>query len=126
DLGVIEACHPSNEDGAFQACVALEALGAAGFPGPVPQTVAAAAVLGPTDWPQVSDGRRIVTFGLPPLIPWAAEAQIVLVVQDDRVHRLDGPMEPAATLAETGSGRAPSPQGPGLAAAAPALARYDM
>ena len=86
--------------------MALEVLGAAAFPGPAPHAVAAAALLDGDAWAEVSTGDKIVTFGAAPVIAWAGEADIVLMVDGERVRRCAGPFVAVQTLGQSGCGRA--------------------
>jgi len=125
-LGLIEAFEPTNPAGQMQACVALEVLGGAGFPGPAPQALAAAVGLSGEDWVAVAAGDRIATFGLAPIVPWAFEADIILIVEGERLRRVTGGCEAIETLASTRSGRVSGTLGDDCGPAGPALARYDM
>ncbi len=125
-LGILEASHGDNPGGVLQACVAMEILGEAAFPGPLAQSLASAAVLGAEDWARVAAGEFIAAFGTPPVLAWGAEADIMLVCAWPRVFRLIGPAQPVATLADMASGRIGDMRGVDLGPAEAAMARYDM
>ena len=85
ELGVMAACTPDGEGGALEICAAMESLGAAVFPGPLPATFLAGQVLDGDERSKVVTGEWKVSLGTPPLMPWPDEAQIFLEI--DRGQR---------------------------------------
>lgn len=89
ELGVLALATPEGEGGAAEAVAALEALGRAIFPGPLAATFLATQLLPQGDRDAVTSGERIVSVGVPPLMPWAAQATIFLAVDGDRIWRAE-------------------------------------
>lgn len=99
-LGVLALATPEGEGGAAEAVAAVEALGEAVLPGPLPAHFFATQVLGEEERRAVAEGRALVALGEPPLLPWAPEAQVFLALDGERVLRGEpaGPVEPVTTL----------------------------
>jgi alkylation response protein AidB-like acyl-CoA dehydrogenase len=87
ELGVLALATPEGEGGAAEAVAALEALGAAVFPGPLAATFFAAQLLAEDDRLAVCAGERLVSVGTPPLMPWAPRADIFVAVEGADVWR---------------------------------------
>jgi hypothetical protein len=79
---------------------ALEPLGRAVFPGPLPATFFATQVLPEAERRRVSSGEAVVAVGAPPLLPWAPHAELFVEVQGASAWlcRPRGAVEPVETL----------------------------
>jgi alkylation response protein AidB-like acyl-CoA dehydrogenase len=99
-LGVLAAGSPDEEGGALEVCAAMEALGAAVFPGPLAATFLALQVLPAEERVAIADGQRIVSAGTPPLLPFAPQADVFLEIEGDAVYRATPtvPVEAVETL----------------------------
>jgi alkylation response protein AidB-like acyl-CoA dehydrogenase len=84
ELGVLALATPEGEGGACEAVAALEALGAAVFPGPLAATFFATQMLPETLRARVASGAALVSLGTPPLLPWAPRAQVFVIVEGER------------------------------------------
>ncbi len=124
---------PEGEGGARQVVACAESLGRFVFPGPVVDTFLAVQVFAASERTHVIAGEIIVSSGVPPLLPFASEAQVHLGLGPDRVTRLTlgGPIEALQSLGGEPWGRAcfkegeDLPQAPrGLFFADVALAAY--
>jgi alkylation response protein AidB-like acyl-CoA dehydrogenase len=82
DLGVLALGAPGGDGGAQEACAAVEQLGAALFPGPLAAAFLAAQVLPAAERERVIAGDALVSFGSPPLMPWAPIADLWLVLDE--------------------------------------------
>ena len=89
DLGVLGAGAPGEEGGAVEVCAIMEALGHAVFPGPLAASYLAQQVLPEDEAAGVAAGETVVSAGSPPLLPWAAQANLFLVWEDDAVFRAE-------------------------------------
>jgi alkylation response protein AidB-like acyl-CoA dehydrogenase len=98
-LGVLALATPDGDGGAREAVAALEALGAAVFPGPLAATFFASQLLPPEDRRAVTSGDCLVSVGTPPLMPFAPLAGIFLAVSGERVVR----GEPRAAVESVGT-----------------------
>jgi alkylation response protein AidB-like acyl-CoA dehydrogenase len=100
DLGVLALATPEGEGGAVEMVAALEALGAAVFPGPLAATFFATQVLDGELRQAVARGQAVVSLGHPPLMPWAPVAQVFVAVDGRRIYRGEsvGGIEPVDTL----------------------------
>jgi alkylation response protein AidB-like acyl-CoA dehydrogenase len=100
ELGVLALVTPEADGGATELVAALEALGRAVFPGPLPATFLATQVLGSGERRDVSSGAVLASVGSPPLMPWAPVAGIFVQVEGDRalLARPVGAVEPLETL----------------------------
>jgi alkylation response protein AidB-like acyl-CoA dehydrogenase len=99
-LGVLALMTPDGEGGAAELVAAVEALGRAVFPGPLPATFFATQVLPDPQRRAVAAGEAVVSLGVPPLLPWAPVAQLFLEIDNGRVFRAEprGGVEPVETL----------------------------
>lgn len=85
ELGVLGLASPEGDGRAAELVAALEALGASAFPGPLPASFFATQVLPPAQRARVARGDVLVALGRPPLMPWAPEASLFLVLEGGRV-----------------------------------------
>jgi len=85
-LGVLALATPESDGGAAEAVAAVEALGAALFPGPLPACFFAAQLLTGSDRDALVRG-DLVSVGTPPLMPWATLAGTFLALDGERVWR---------------------------------------
>ncbi len=102
-LGVLGLPDPGGEGGALELVAASEALGAHLHPGPLAETVFAAAVLPPPLREAVVAGEAVVAVGVAPLFPYGPVADVLLEWDPatDEVHRVE-PREPLETVAVLG------------------------
>jgi hypothetical protein len=79
---------------------ALEPLGRAVFPGPLPATFFATQLLDGAERASVANGEAIVSVGTPPLMPFAPVAQLFIAVEDGRAWKAApaAAIEPVTTL----------------------------
>jgi alkylation response protein AidB-like acyl-CoA dehydrogenase len=100
ELGVLALVTPEGDGGAMEMVAALEALGAAVFPGPLPATFFATQVLPEADRVAVARGDAVASVGVPPLMPWAPAAHLFLALERGRVWKGSprGEIEPVETL----------------------------
>ncbi|MFC7741365.1 acyl-CoA dehydrogenase family protein [Nocardiopsis composta] len=97
DAGVFALAVPEEHGGAgvrpVELVAALIEVGRHGVPGPVVETLAAAQVLGdPKALAGIADGSLAATLALPPLVPYALDADaadLVLTVHGDALHRAE-------------------------------------
>ncbi len=96
------------EGGVRMIAVCAEALGQAVFPGPVVDTFLAVQVLGESERAKVIEGRSIASSGVPPILPFACDADLFLGLSAQQVTRLavKGWVEPVASLGAEPWGRA--------------------
>jgi len=87
ELGVLALATPEGDGGAREMVAALESLGAAVFPGPLPATFLAAQVLDGDERACVASGEWIVSLGAPPLMPFAPLADCFLALDGGKLRR---------------------------------------
>ncbi len=99
EMGVL-ALKPgfgSGENGLVAA--ALLALGRSAFPGPLPASFLASALLEPASAAAVAEGASIVSVGPGPTMPWADLADIFIAIEGDDAVLIDAKAKaPVATL----------------------------
>jgi alkylation response protein AidB-like acyl-CoA dehydrogenase len=100
ELGVLALVTPEGDGGAVELVAALESLGRAVFPGPLPATFFATQLLPEAERRAVAAGEALVSLGAPPLMPWAPLAGIFVAVAEGRatLARPRGEVEALATL----------------------------
>jgi alkylation response protein AidB-like acyl-CoA dehydrogenase len=100
EMGVLALASEQGEGGAREMVAALESLGAAVFPGPLPASFLAAQVLEEKERARVARGEWIVALGMPPLLPFAPVADCFLALDGERLHRAHprGEIAPVDTL----------------------------
>jgi alkylation response protein AidB-like acyl-CoA dehydrogenase len=105
DLGVLGLAL--EEGGALLTAAAMEALGAAGFPGPLVATFTVSRLLGVERSRAIVAGEALVSFGSPPLMPWAPIANVFVELDENGswLAELVGHIEPVETLAGEPWGR---------------------
>ena len=109
-LGVLGLPDPGGEGGALELVAAMEGLGAHLHPGPLAETVFAAAVLPPARRDAVVAGEAVVAAGVAPLFPYGPVADLLLAWDPatDEVHRVEPveSVEEVAVLGDEPFGRA--------------------
>jgi alkylation response protein AidB-like acyl-CoA dehydrogenase len=107
-LGVLGVLTPEGGGGVLEAVAAIESLGGAVFPGPLAATFLATRILSEPERTDVAEGRSIVSVGAGELWPWAPEADLVLEITGEEIHRvrLLAAPEPLDTLGGEPWGRA--------------------
>jgi alkylation response protein AidB-like acyl-CoA dehydrogenase len=100
ELGVLALATPEGDGGAVEMVAAMEPLGRAVFPGPLPASFFATQLLGEADRRSVASGAVIVSVGSPPLMPFAPMAQLFVALEDGRAFRAtpSGAIDPVSTL----------------------------
>lgn len=78
EFGVFAPCTEAGEGGALEIVAALEALGAAGCPGPFAGTFFATQALRGADVDRIADGRALVSLGERGLFPFGSEADLFI------------------------------------------------
>jgi len=128
ELGVLALATPEGEGGALELVAALEALGAAGFPGPLAATCFAAQLLPEPERHGLVSGELLVSVGTPPLLPWAPLAGCFVELADGRAFRAQprGAIEPVETLGGEPWGRVALERGEELAGAPRAFVLFDV
>lgn len=127
ELGVLALGTAEGEGGACEAVAALEALGAALFPGPLAASLLAAQALPEALRARVCSGEALVSLGEPPLLPFAAQADLHLAVVGGKLLRVEpSSIEPVATLGGEPWGRVEFGGGQALDAAPRAWALHDL
>ena len=101
-LGVLALVTPEGDGGAVEMTAALEALGAAVFPGPIPATFLATQLVGEKERIALAQAEAVVSLGTPPLMPWAPAATLFVEVSGDAdrawLCTARGSVEPVSTL----------------------------
>jgi alkylation response protein AidB-like acyl-CoA dehydrogenase len=127
-LGVLACATPEGDGGACEIVAALEPLGRACFPGPLVSTFFATQLLPAPVRLRVASGEALVAVGAPPLVPWAAAADVF--VETDGVHawlgRPRGAVAPVATLGAEPWGRVELERAAELGSCSRALALADL
>jgi alkylation response protein AidB-like acyl-CoA dehydrogenase len=128
ELGVLALATPEGEGGAMELVAAMEALGAALFPGPLAATFFAAQVVPAAQRAALARGETLVSLGAAPLLPWAPVAQLFVEVEGERAFaaRPRGPVTPVDTLGGEPWGRVDLERGEELGGVPAALALHDL
>lgn len=87
ELGVLGVLTPDGDGGALEVVAAVESLGRAAFPGPLAATFTATWVLPDPERAAVAAGEKVVCLGVPPLLPFATQADVFLEVVGERIFR---------------------------------------
>jgi alkylation response protein AidB-like acyl-CoA dehydrogenase len=133
EIGVLGLATPEGGGGAASVVAAMEVLGGALAPGPLVATFVATQLVPPAERKAISNGEALVSFGSPPLLPWAAVADVFVELDGDHawLSRPRGAVEPVATIGGEPWGRARlervdqlGPAGRALAFGDAALAAY--
>ncbi len=82
-LGVLGLATPEGGGGALEIAASMEALGHAAAPGPLAGTFMATQLVGPADRERLAAGDAIAAVGIPPLVPWAAVADVFVELDPD-------------------------------------------
>ena len=99
DLGVLALASESGAREYVHMAAACEALGRAGFPGPLAATFLATGLLPPAQAASVVNGSAIVSLGTPPLMPWGAVANLFVALDGERARLVEVHMAvPVQTL----------------------------
>ncbi|ONM46821.1 acyl-CoA dehydrogenase family protein [Nocardia donostiensis] len=100
ELGIFAMAMPAEEGGAGDIVAASLELGRAAAPGPVAATFFAAHALPEDRVGGLVAGTELVSLGTPPLMPWAAIADVQIEWTGDRAWlvRCVGAVEPVETL----------------------------
>ncbi len=129
-LGALAVATPGGDGGAVDAVAVMEALGAAGFPGPLAGAFLAARLLPPDDPDRdaVTSGQAMVAAGAPPLLPFAPRAVVFVWLEDDRAWRARplGGVEAVDTLGGEPWGRVSLERGAELPGAGAARALAEV
>jgi alkylation response protein AidB-like acyl-CoA dehydrogenase len=83
DLGVLGLATPEGGGGVLEIAATMEALGQAGAPGPLVGTFMATQLVGPIERVRLAAGEAIASVGAPPLLPWAAVADLFVELAGD-------------------------------------------
>jgi alkylation response protein AidB-like acyl-CoA dehydrogenase len=128
ELGVLALVTPEGDGGALELVAALEPLGAAVFPGPLPATFLATQLLPAAERAALASGERIVSVGVPPLMPWAPVADVFVEIDGTRAFRSRprGSVTPVDTLGGEPWGRVELERDEDLGDARKALALHDL
>ena len=127
DLGVLAlAAEPDAREFAHIAA-ACEALGRAGFPGPLAATFFATGLLPPGRAEAVIDGSAIVSLGTPPLMPWGVVGDLFIALDGDEAWLVEARgSEPVETLGGEHWARVETQPLETLGPWRPALHRYEL
>jgi alkylation response protein AidB-like acyl-CoA dehydrogenase len=127
-LGVLACATPEGDGGACEVVAALESLGRACFPGPLAATFFATQLLPAPERLRVASGAALVAVGAPPLVPWAAAADVFVETDGVRawLARPRGPVVAVATLGAEPWGRVDLERGQELGPCTRALALSDL
>jgi len=128
ELGVLALATPEGEGGALELVAALEPLGAATFPGPLPATFLATQLLPERERVAIARGEQVVSVGAPPLMPWAPDARVFVEIDGTRAFRTRprGPITAVHTLGGERWGRVDLERVEDLGDARRALALHDL
>jgi 3-oxocholest-4-en-26-oyl-CoA dehydrogenase alpha subunit len=127
DLGVLAlGAEPDARDFAHIAA-ACEALGRAGFPGPLAANFLATGLMSPGDADAVAAGEALVSLGTPPLMPWGTVADLFIALDGEEARLIEvGGAEPVATLGGEHWARISDRRAAALGRWRPALHRYEL
>jgi alkylation response protein AidB-like acyl-CoA dehydrogenase len=129
-LGLFALGTEEGGGGALEIVAAMEAFGAANCAGPLVETFAAVQVLRDLDRARVVSGDVVVSFGSPPLMPWAPLAGVFVELDPDGVRAFigaaSGEIAPVETLGGDPWGRIRLERIVELSGAERALIIYDV
>ena len=127
-LGVLACATPEGDGGAREIVAALEPLGRACFPGPLASTYFATQLLPAPERLRVASGQALVAVGAPPLLPWAAVADLFVETDGESawLARPRGDVVPVATLGAEPWGRVELERAAALGPCTRALALADL
>ena len=83
DLGVLALGTADGGGGSLEIAAAMEQLGLHGAPGPLVGTFVAGALLDPSEMEPIAGGRKLASVGQPPLMPWAAAAEVFIELRPE-------------------------------------------
>ena len=99
DLGVLALGAEPDAREFRHIAAACEALGRAGFPGPLAASFFATGLLPPDKAEAVIAGEALVSLGTPPLMPWGAAADLFVALDGDEARLVEvARTEPVETL----------------------------
>jgi alkylation response protein AidB-like acyl-CoA dehydrogenase len=106
-IGVLGVATPEGGGGALEIVAAMEELGRAGTPGPLVGTFMATQLLGDADRDRLATGDAVAAVGTPPLMPWAAVADLFIELSQDGawLAQPDGAVTAVDTMAGEPWGR---------------------
>ena len=93
ELGVLPIATEDGGGGALEVVAAMEALGAAVFPGPLAETFLATQILEGDELQEVGAGESIVSLSAAPrgdalsLVPWPEQAKVSLQIDGTNIYR---------------------------------------
>jgi len=125
DLGVLAL---GSDNAPMEICAAMESLGRALFPGPLAATFMSAGVFEGATRDRLTSGEAIVSFSAGGLAPWAAAADVFLVLDGGRLFEAEpsGEIIPIDTVGGEPWARVELERVRALGDPALALAMYDM
>ena len=128
DAGFLALGAPGGEGGAQELLAALEPLGRAVFPGPIVDTVLALQLVDEPTRDGLIEGQRICSSGTGPLMPFAEQADLFLLIEDDGVYAAEkkGDVEPVQTLGGEPWGRVQLMRGERFVRSERALSLADL
>lgn len=127
DLGVLAVAAEPDAREFGHVAAACEALGRAGFPGPVAASFFATGLLPADKARSVVDASALVSLGTPPLMPWGAVADLFIALDGEEGRLVEvRAAEPVATLGGEHWARIESTPAERLGPWRPALHRYDL
>lgn len=128
ELGVLGLVTPEGDGGASELVAALDSLGRAVFPGPLPATFFATQVLPEAERRAVVSGEAVVSLGVPPLMPWAPVADLFVAVENGSALLMTarGAVEAVETLGGEPWGRVDLERSRSLGSAERAQLLYDI
>jgi alkylation response protein AidB-like acyl-CoA dehydrogenase len=128
ELGILSLASDDAGGGATEVVVALLELGRGACPGPLAAAAFAALVVPEPLRSDIGAGSRRATLAFDTLVPWVADADVVLVAREGRAWTatIDGPIEMVDTMAGERWGRANLQLVEGLGDATRALALHDL
>jgi alkylation response protein AidB-like acyl-CoA dehydrogenase len=94
ELGVLGLATPEGEGGALELVAALEPLGEAAFPGPLPGALFAVQLARDAERAALARGEQIASVGAKGLFPFAERAGVFFEVDGERVFRVEPESRP--------------------------------
>jgi alkylation response protein AidB-like acyl-CoA dehydrogenase len=127
DLGVLALAAEPDVREFCHIVAACEALGRAGFPGPLAATFFATGLLPSERAEALIDGSTLVSLGTPPLMPWGTVADLFIALDGDGARLIEvQATKPVATLGGEQWARVDVTRAEALGPWRPALHRYEL